>query len=195
MCVCVHVHPDGITTDSVGTNRQKWRAVSSNVVNLILWKQRNGTTRRPIEWCMSYFASTHKEIHGTQSRFWCIWACTRFEAHDAGSKQKRFSYDYAISSHISTLQHIIFHTQICQCAHKLLWSIDGKTKMGLISSVWRHCRYDDSVGTWHDAFIKWKHFPRYWPFVWEIHRSPVISPHKGQWLWSLLWSAPERTFE
>ena len=32
----------------------------------------------------------------------------------------------------------------------------------------------------HDDVIKWKHFPRYWTFVWGIHRSPVISPHKGQ---------------
>ena len=23
----------------------------------------------------------------------------------------------------------------------------------------------------HDDFIKWKHFPRNWPFVWGIHRS------------------------
>ena len=28
--------------------------------------------------------------------------------------------------------------------------------------------------------IKWNHFPRYWPFVRGIHRSPVNSPHKGQ---------------
>ena len=33
----------------------------------------------------------------------------------------------------------------------------------------------------HDDVIKWKHFPRYWPFVWGIHRSPMNSPHKGQW--------------
>ena len=33
----------------------------------------------------------------------------------------------------------------------------------------------------HDDVIKWKHFPRYWPFVRRIHRSPVNSPHKGQW--------------
>ena len=26
--------------------------------------------------------------------------------------------------------------------------------------------------------IKWKYFPRYWPFVRGIHRSPVNSPHK-----------------
>ena len=29
----------------------------------------------------------------------------------------------------------------------------------------------------HDGVIKWKHFPRYWPFVRRIHRSPVNSPH------------------
>ena len=32
----------------------------------------------------------------------------------------------------------------------------------------------------HDDVIKWKHFARYWPFVWGIHRWPVNSPHKGQ---------------
>ena len=32
----------------------------------------------------------------------------------------------------------------------------------------------------HDDVIKWKHFPRHWPFVRRIHRSPVNFPHKGQ---------------
>ena len=41
---------------------------------------------------------------------------------------------------------------------------------------------------WHDDVIKWKHFPRYWPFVWGIHRSPVNSPHKGQWRGALMFS-------
>ena len=40
----------------------------------------------------------------------------------------------------------------------------------------------------HDDVIKWKHFPRYWPFVRGIHRSPVNSPHKGQWRGSLMFS-------
>ena len=35
--------------------------------------------------------------------------------------------------------------------------------------------------TLHDDVIKWKYFPRYWPFLREIHRWPVDSPHKGQW--------------
>ena len=33
----------------------------------------------------------------------------------------------------------------------------------------------------NDVVIKWKLFPRYWPFVRGIHRLPVKSPHKGQW--------------
>ena len=40
----------------------------------------------------------------------------------------------------------------------------------------------------HDDVIKWKHFPRYWPFVRRIHRSPVNSPHKGQWRGALIFS-------
>ena len=31
----------------------------------------------------------------------------------------------------------------------------------------------------HYDVIKWKYFPRYWPFVRGIHRPPVDSPHKG----------------
>ena len=38
----------------------------------------------------------------------------------------------------------------------------------------------------HDDVIKWKHFPRNWPFVRGIHRSPVNSPHKGQWCGALM---------
>ena len=37
-----------------------------------------------------------------------------------------------------------------------------------------------------DDVIKWKHFPRFWPTVRGIHRSPVNSPHKGQWRGALI---------
>ena len=39
----------------------------------------------------------------------------------------------------------------------------------------------------HNDVIKWKHFPRYWPFVRGIHRSPVNSPHRGQWCGALMY--------
>ena len=58
---------------------------------------------------------------------------------------------------------------ICQfCAKPLLWYYD--------------------ITLLHDDVIKWKHFPRYWPFVGGIHRSPVTSPHKGQWRGPLMFS-------
>ena len=40
----------------------------------------------------------------------------------------------------------------------------------------------------HDDVIKRKHFPRYWPFLWGIHRWPVNSPHKDQWRGTLMFS-------
>ena len=57
-------------------------------------------------------------------------------------------------------------------------------------SIW--CRHHDSdrrpQSSHHDDVIKWKHFPRNWPFVRGIHRSPVNSPHKGQWRGALVFS-------
>ena len=40
----------------------------------------------------------------------------------------------------------------------------------------------------HDDVTRWKHFPRYWPFMRGIHRSPVNSSHKGQWRGALMFS-------
>ena len=48
----------------------------------------------------------------------------------------------------------------------------------------KHMRYHNE----HDDVIKWKHIPRYWPFVRGIHRSPVNSPHKGQWHRALMFT-------
>ena len=55
-----------------------------------------------------------------------------------------------------------------------------------ITVEWEHWR--TRVVTIHDDVIRWKHFPRYWPFVRGIHRSPVNSPHKGQWRGAFMFS-------
>ena len=53
------------------------------------------------------------------------------------------------------------------------------------ANSWIHTERD----LWHyDDVIKWKHFPRYWPFVRGIHRWPRRSPHKGQWRGALMFS-------
>ena len=56
---------------------------------------------------------------------------------------------------------------MCWCA-----TLHGKPWANALID-WADVRQDD--------VIKWKHFPRYWPFVWEIHRPLVNSLHKGQW--------------
>ena len=55
------------------------------------------------------------------------------------------------------------------------------------------CLYHQLWG--HDDVIKWKHFPRYWPFVRGIFRRPVDSPHKVQWRRVLMFSLMIFIFE
>ena len=54
---------------------------------------------------------------------------------------------------------------------------------GLPQTSWTY--FADRIGL-HDDVIKWKHFLRYCPFVRGIPRSPVNSPHKGQWRGALM---------
>ena len=69
----------------------------------------------------------------------------------------------------------------------LISPITASFYWGLIS-VRKHVRNVQEYAHHHDDVIKWKHFPRYWPFVRGIHRSPVNSPHKGQWRGALIFS-------
>ena len=57
---------------------------------------------------------------------------------------------------------------------------------GVLTIFGRTCRTPRPRA--HDDVIKWKHFPRYWPFVWGLNRSRVNSPHKGQWRGALMFS-------
>ena len=49
-------------------------------------------------------------------------------------------------------------------------------------------RHQNSCIYNHVDVIKWKYFPRYWPFLRGINRSPVNSPHKDQWRGALMLS-------
>ena len=43
----------------------------------------------------------------------------------------------------------------------------------------------------HDDVIKWKHTPRYWPFVRGIHRWIPYTKASDAELWYFLWSTPK----
>ena len=64
----------------------------------------------------------------------------------------------------------------------VLWYFNGlrQEKRNFLSCI--------NTSILHDDVIKWKHFPRNWPFVREIHWSPVNFPHKGQWRGALMFS-------
>ena len=67
------------------------------------------------------------------------------------------------------------------------WTIYDLLSIKLLQSKYKHFRWRKFIWK-HDDVIKWKHFPRYWPFVRGIHRSPVNSPHNGQWRGALMFS-------
>ena len=81
---------------------------------------------------------------------------------------KLFLHLSGASELIAVMQHIT-SSHSGGITPNSMWSNDA---------MWRH----------HDDVIKWKHFPRYWPFVRGIHQSPVNSPHKGQWRGALMFS-------
>ena len=62
----------------------------------------------------------------------------------------------------------------------------------LPSDHWKFLHMPCHVLTVHDDVIKWKHFPRYWPFVRGIHRPRRIPCTKASdaELWCFLWLAP-----
>ena len=70
-----------------------------------------------------------------------------------------------------------------------------------ISQEWLNCFSQRYHHYWqHDDIMAWEHFPHYswwrhqmetfsaFPFVRRIHRSPVNSPHKGQWRGALMFT-------
>ena len=75
--------------------------------------------------------------------------------------------------------------------HRQNW-IDLKLYVWEILQLRAHTRYWNvpRVGyrLMHDELIKWKNFPRHWPFLRGIHWSPVNSLHKGQWRGALMFS-------
>ena len=77
---------------------------------------------------------------------------------------------YMIRQNINSNRPCIKECIIQMCAYLSFYFSPGTS-----------CRY-------HDDVIKWKHFSRYWSFVRGSHRSPVNSPHKGQWRGAFMFS-------
>ena len=89
-------------------------------------------------------------------------------------------YEHFISYKLHTIVRFLEY-------NAALWPVHGLTRPILWATVLKSDLFVHDPA-FHDAVIKWKHFPRYWPCVWAIHRSLVNSPHKGQWRGALMFS-------
>ena len=87
-----------------------------------------------------------------------------------------------------------FHLMTSSCKNDLHQTTSKQNKILIHRNFFQICCNAVALNTTpketvdHDDVIKWKHFPRYWPFVRGIHRSPVNSPHRDQWRGALTFS-------
>ena len=126
---------------------------------------------------LSLFATRYLARNGNMRNVWSLKTIDR--------QLDNFVITYGTTScHYDTLWSDQWQLS-CQI-DDLLFSV---SRYGVGLCTWR-CSYLTSPST-HDGVIKWKHFPRYWPFVRGIHRSPVSSPHKGQWRGAFMFSLKE----
>ena len=95
-----------------------------------------------------------------------------------------------------TIRHLIwwYNTFYCSLWQNLYIVFYIWTTM-MLNCFWYHIATNNPLLlmlefliTMYDDVTQWKHFPRYWPIVRGIHRSPVNSPHKGQWRGALMFS-------
>ena len=110
----------------------------------------------------------HREVSPVNFLIWHKSLCTSSEAVEITG----FFYLFLI-----LIIKIFITSAICQC---MLDSVIWTNPMNRMSSkIWLKNEIDNWL--YHGDIIKWKYFPRYWPFVRGIRRSPVKSQHKGQW--------------
>ena len=83
----------------------------------------------------------------------------------------------------------LMHKMLFDLLHHInIWQASVLLSCGSTNMIWMWYSISNSCLNYHDDVIKWNHFLRYWPFVRGIHRSPVNSPHKGQWRGALMFS-------
>ena len=88
---------------------------------------------------------------------------------------------YLVNNHHRHLWWIDATANVYHLSHTLAFSTETNLKTTKTKSMMK-------MSPRHDDVIKWKHFPRNWPFVRGIHQSPVNFPHKGQWRGALMFS-------
>ena len=128
--------------------------------------------------CKYFWENNTLECQNSSSNLWLV-SChaIKFNAYrkSIGAWPIRLSYlicnvhIHFTYCHLDTKQQAIAWTNI----EPVTWWRMASASELIFSLWWRH---------------QMKTFPRYWKFVRGIQRSPVNSPHKGQWRGTLMFS-------
>ena len=131
-------------------------------------------------------------IH-TTNQCWCSWSSlVRYAPITCTSISMRLFHNITIN-HIWSWKH----TSELQTVSRFIplnWRLNSKVRhlifetQILIREKIKICR--KTKHSLHDDVIKWKRFPRYWPFVW----IPLTKANDAE-LWCFLPFAPEQTVE
>ena len=155
---------------------------TTDFLKLILWLTlKNGCERH----CISIAYNDHTFCKVTHAFYW-IFHLSIFP-QILYLFMLSWMFPYFISLLFSLFSCIYIGTAVLSCT---LFREDYIILIGLIPDCLTKILISSrQTGLqFHDDVIKWKHFPRYWPFERGIHRSPVNSPHKGQWRGALVFS-------
>ena len=111
--------------------------------------------------------------------FFCFGPCMNKITGEVSSPNIKYDMKYDLGilyGNVLLMTHFKTRSSLIRCEIKKLWdrTWDNQTITLYVCSLL--LIYDD--------VFKWKHFPRYWP----LKRSPVNSPHKGQWRGALMFS-------
>ena len=156
----------------------------------------------PPVWCSTFWKSSFKHLlickfYIAEDVFFIAFDSVYITHLNTSSYKNTFVLPYFhVSSNAFVFAKypdiLFFHIRSLGSFYCQPWSQPWTSRWLSIVSCWDICRRSDGRGRvpniYHDDVIKLKHFPRYWPFVRGIHRSPVNSPHKDQWRGALIFS-------
>ena len=115
--------------------------------------------------------------------------------HSMYSLMLNFILRYEIVEYNNCIQISLIHVDVVEPYYTVLKNI---ALHGYKSKLWNVIVMTPNEALfkhkiYHDDVIKWKHFPRYWPFVWEStgHRWILLTKASDAELWCFRWSAPE----
>ena len=100
-------------------------------------------------------------------------------------KRRWFNWKWTSENlHHACCYSLVFLRHTCSLVINVRHSVCGHVLSSPLTITWnRQCAMHDE---WFMMTSSNGHFPHYWPFVRRLRRSPVNSPHKGQWCGALM---------